>query len=254
MNNIYFFSTQITEQEFNDKVANVSALGFVIWMEHVKIGSNYYIVGDVDAASQPPVAITKADYERDYLLPILKEEKKQEVSNLQAEIYSKIEGENNVMLRKAETKAHVHSDFSEYDQYYFRKDWVRTKAKELEDMIDNFTIYANLKMLNVNISVPDYVEPVFNAITKGSFIARFTAQEKADIDEYLTQDIDLQKDYNALLNRTHVNITDKGLQGAITLFNSNELLGNVIDNTYASRVEELLRPGSESEAWRPLLS
>lgn len=252
----YFaYATQETDVNNYDIKLRIGSKAVVRSIEAVTYNNQNYIVGYALVNQSVLTSMPEVAYKEHFLVPRLKEKKLAELSARQKELYEEIEGDNNVNFLKAENKAYVLADFADYDQLMFKKMDIRTKAGAIETDILNTYDLDVLEDYEIVLEIDNGLQPEFKAITVGSFLSRFLADEKEAIDLYMETNKDLNKEYQAMLNRTHVNLTDDVLKGFLLTLDQEKLLEDVIDSAnYANRIEELLRPGDSFSAWRPTFS
>ncbi len=163
-----------------------------------------------------------------------------------AEYIRIIEGEDKWRIQRAQERAKVSGDYSELDLIYAKKELVRVKSDEAELAVQSLT-QDELNNFAFSINLSDAVLPVIHRITVGAFISRYTP------DEYnrIKAASEMEQALFGLQGRTHVDLSALVTQEMIGAQNSLRLLGPVQEPTkYSDRVSELLRSGSNDEAYR----
>lgn len=248
-----YFSLEVSEDtEFNHSML-AGDIAYPIEYDKFYFGGKWNIAGYVNAMNPvQPNAISETIYKTHVLLPKIKQEYITEIKLKQQELYLEIEGPDNINLLKAFNRAYVSAEFTDYDTIMFKKSTLRSDANLIESMINAIQNYDDIFNFTYTLEIATHPVIEFTAITVGSFMARFTPDEKASINEHMIDNKALEKDYSAMLNRTHINLSDAGLGMILQLLEQEELLEELpLDSNYATRREEIIRAGTGADAWRP---
>lgn len=251
--NTHFFSFDIDQEKRRPMHRLVDAR--VFWSKLVRINDRNYFVGEAQNPIPLTQNITREEYDDTHVLEERKVQKVAEVKERQAELYLQVEGENDVNFKKAKTKAYVYGEMADFDKINFQKAQIRERGNALEFRILSCTALKQLDELDTGLFY-DINPPIeFNTITVGSFMARFTAEENTKFKEILGDNPMLEKDYTAMMQRTHIRLNDETLHGMLYLLELEEVLSeSPLEPIFESRKDELVRPASGDEAFRASLS
>lgn len=246
----HFFSYDIDQS--NQRPRTVIDSDALIWHKIVRhVGRNYWI-GEAYSETSLNKDLSEEDYKNGPALVEAKNQAVKQIKELQARYYLEIEGPNDINFKKARTKAYVQNDMVDFDILNFQKAQVRERGNEKEVEVLRATTLNELTEIDLAFVYDVKPELKFSAITVGSFLARLTAEENEDLNEFMKLNQIIQKEYLALLRRTHVNLKDQGLGVIIKMLEQGGVFqANPIDPTYPSRIAEILRQGDQWEAYRP---
>ncbi len=157
--------------------------------------------------------------------------------------------ENSWQMTRAKDRVTLESDYTEFDLLLAQKEAIRVASNQAELDIIELT-QDKLEKYQFTVDLSAVRAPQITRITVGAFWARLTGIEYKAVNGAASADDDLALAIAELNARTHVDILSTKVITQMKALELGGVLGAVIDDTFASRADEVLRGGDSDEAYR----
>ena len=157
--------------------------------------------------------------------------------------------DNHWRMARAKDKA-ARGDYTELDLFTAQKEAIRAASNVAEGYIKTLS-QDELEAYSFKVDLEAVEALPINRITVGSLVARFSDDEYANINAAASTAPSVAKALFVLQNRTYVDLGAQSTRIDVEAFMSAGLLGTIQNqDDFDTRVDEILRPGEQTEAYR----